>query len=119
MNVAILGASNKPDRYSYKAFKSLQANGHNPLPVHPVLTDIEGVPVYKNLQAIAEHIDTVTVYLSATNSNAVADEILNCGARRVIFNPGAENPSLESQLQARGIAVVRACTLVLLSTGAF
>ncbi|HNT36208.1 MAG TPA: CoA-binding protein [bacterium] len=119
MNVAILGASNKPDRYSYKAFKSLQANGHTPLPVHPVLAEIEGVPVHRSLSAVPVTIETITVYLSAANSDAIADEILNCGARRVIFNPGAENPPLETQLQARGIEVLKACTLVLLSTGAF
>ena len=41
------------------------------------------------------------------------------GAARVIFNPGAENPELEATLEERGIPTLRACMLVLLSTGQF
>ena len=114
-----MGASKKPDRYSYKAVKLLAEKGHTPFPVHPVIQDIDGVRVYKKLTDIAESIDTVTVYLSAENSNKVADNILNSGARRVIFNPGAENPELASRLKEKGIEAIEACTLVMLKTGQF
>ncbi len=119
MNVAVLGASRNPDRYSYKAVKKLQEKGHIPLPVHPCIKDIEGLPVFARLGDIPEAVDTVTVYLSAIWSAKITDEIANCGARRVIFNPGAENPGLAAQLEAKGMKVVEACTLVLLATGQF
>ena len=119
MNVAVLGASNKPERYSYKAVKKLGEKGHVPFPVHLSLKDIEGVPVFKGLQELPEPVDTVTVYLSAANSSRIAESILESGARRVIFNPGAENPRLGARLQARGMEVMEACTLVLLSTDQF
>ena len=50
MNVAVLGASNKPSRYSYKAVKLLAEKGHTPFPVHPFLEDIDGTPVYAKLR---------------------------------------------------------------------
>ena len=119
MNVAVMGASKKPDRYSYKAVKLLAEKGHTPFPVHPVIQDIDGIHVYKRLPDIAKSIDTVTVYLSAENSNKVADDILNSGVKRVIFNPGAENPELASKLKEKGIEVIEVCTLVMLRTGQF
>jgi predicted CoA-binding protein len=119
MNVAVLGASNKPDRYSFKAVRMLREKGHTPFPVHPALAEVDGLPVSPSLRAIPEAVDTVTVYLSARNQQPIADELLNSGARRVIFNPGAENPDLAAQLQQRGKEVVHACTLVLLTTGQF
>jgi len=119
MHVAVLGASNKPDRYSYKAVKKLSEKGHVPLPVHPKLQEIDGIPVYKSLPDIAETVDTITVYLSASRSSQIADEIVAHGARRVIFNPGAENPALSTRLRAEGVEVMEACTLVLLSTDQF
>ncbi|MBN1675163.1 MAG: CoA-binding protein [Kiritimatiellae bacterium] len=119
MNVAVLGASRKPDRYSYKAVKLLAEKGHTPFPVHPSLQEVDGIPVCPSLREIGEPIDTITVYLSAANSDKVADDILASGAKRVIFNPGAENPVLASQLAARGIEVVQACTLVMLKTNQF
>ena len=119
MNTAVLGASDKPDRYSYKAIIMLRDTGHTPLPVHPRLEAIEGIPVHKSLAAIPEPIDTITVYLAARNSDVVADDILNSGARRVIFPPGAENPALARRLEAQGIQPLDACPLVMLRTGQF
>ena len=119
MNVAVLGASDKPDRYSYKAIVMLRETGHTPLPVHPRLVGIEGIPVHKSLAVIPEPIDTITVYLAARNSDVVADDILNSGARRVIFPPGAESPELAKRLSDKGIEALDACPLVMLRTGQF
>ena len=119
MNVAVLGASNKPDRYSYKAVKRLREAGHVPFPVHPGLDDIEGIPVYHSLRDIPEPVDTITIYLSAARSSRIAEDIVTHGARRVIFNPGAENPELGAKLETEGVAVLEACTLVLLATNQF
>jgi len=117
MNVAVLGASNKPDRYSFKAVRLLREKGHTPFPVHPALMEVDGLPVWPCLHAIPAPVDTITVYLSARNQQPITEELLNSGARRIIFNPGTENPELASQLQQRGKEVLHACTLVLLTTG--
>ncbi len=119
MNVAVLGASNKPDRYSFKAVRMLREKGHTPYPVHPALAEVDGLPVFPSLSAIPAPVDTVTVYLSPRSQQPIADELLNSSARRVIFNPGAENPALAEQLRQRGKEVVEACTLVLLTIGQF
>lgn len=119
MNVVVLGASDKADRYSYKAVKMLANKGHKPLPIHPALKNIEGLPVYSRIQEITEPIHTVTVYVSAENSNKMSSDLLVSGPKRVIFNPGSENPELAAKLQEKGIEVLEACTLVMLSTGQF
>jgi uncharacterized protein len=119
MNVAVLGASNKPDRYSYKAVMLLRAKGHVPFPVHPSLPAIEGLPVHASLRDISAPIDTISVYLSARNQDPIVEHILQSGARRVIFNPGAENPALSARLKDAGIEAENVCTLVLLNTGQF
>jgi len=119
MNVAVLGASNKPDRYSYKAVMLLRAKGHVPFPVHPSLPAVEDIPVHASLTAIPAEVDTLSVYLSAANQRAIEGEMLSSSARRVIFNPGAENPELAQALTRAGKEVVNACTLVMLSTGQF
>ncbi len=119
MNVAILGASDKQSRYSYKALIRLQEAGHVVFPVHPKLQQINGVAVQHALPDISQPIDTLTVYLSAATTDKLHDQILGLGARRVIFNPGAENPTLQKLLQDQGAEVLEACTLVLLSTNQF
>lgn len=119
MNVAVVGASDKADRYSYKAIMLLKEKGHVPFPVHPSLKAVEGIPVHPRLGSIEQAIDTITMYLSAVNQKNIEEDILQSPARRVIFNPGAENPALAERLRAAGKEALDACTLVLLSTNRF
>lgn len=120
LRTLVLGASPKADRYSNKAVKCLKEHGHAVVPVNPVYREIEGLPVVNRLDEIEPgSIDTVTVYLSPPRSTPLEKEILGLRPRRVIFNPGAENPELEESLSQAGIEVVEGCTLVMLSTGSF
>lgn len=116
--VLVLGASDKPDRYSHKAMIMLQQHGHTPVLVHPRLECINGIPVHQSLSEV-EDIDTLTMYVNAEISSGMKEEILNLGAKRVIFNPGTENPELKEALIGKGAEVEEACTLVLLSTSQF
>jgi uncharacterized protein len=59
------------------------------------------------------------VYLNTENQKNYYDFIIAQNPRRVIFNPGAENPEFEKKLQDKGITTIEACTLVLLGTGQY
>jgi predicted CoA-binding protein len=117
--VAILGASAKPERYSNKAFHLLREYGHTAIPVAPALKELEGVKVVPTLSEIKEPIDTLTMYVGPQISDKLHDSILKLKPRRVIFNPGSENPALKEKLEGAGIKVEEACTLVLLRTNQF
>jgi predicted CoA-binding protein len=119
MNVAVLGASANPDRYSNRAVALLKAKGHTVFPVHPAVAEIHGLAVYPSLTAVPEAVDTITVYLAADKSSALAADFRQIGPKRVIFNPGAENPALAAVLEQDGCRTLEACTLVLLQTGQF
>ncbi len=118
-NVAILGASDKPERYANRALKLLLEKGHRVFPVHPRLQSIEGVPVYHSLKEIPEKIHTVTIYLNPVRTKSVLPEIIKLKPDRVIFNPGTEAPQLYEPLRKAGIDVEAACNLVLLKTNQF
>ena len=119
MKVAILGASPKPDRYANMAQVKLLAHGHSVVGVNPALPDLGGVHVVKSIVDLPPEIDTLTVYVGAPRSSELSDEILSYGFRRVIFNPGAENPELATALRESGAETLEACTLVMLSNGLF
>ena len=119
MNVAVLGASANPERPSNKAVALLKAKGHAVFPVNPGVAEIHGVAAYPRLTEIPEPVDTVSVYVAPERSLALEDDLLAVSPRRVIFNPGAENPALKASLDQNGIETLHACTLVLLSTNQF
>lgn len=119
MNVAILGATPKPEKYANMAQVKLLAHGHAVVGVNPAQPDLGGAPVSKSVSDLPPGIDTLTVYVGSDRSTALADEILGYGFRRVIFNPGAENPDLAAKLHDRGVETVEGCTLVMLSSRQF
>lgn len=118
-NVAVVGASKNPERYSYKAIQTLLEKGYRPFPVRPACDEVLGVRCYPTLSEIPEPIDTITLYVNAMRSLAMADEIIALKPRRVIFNPGAENRELAERCRENGIEPIEACTIVMLKTGQF
>lgn len=116
--VVILGASDRPDRASNALLTRLRSRGgYAPVPVHPALDAIDGVPVRHRLSEVPRGPDLLTVYVSPERSAALEADIVQLAPRKVIFNPGAENPALESRLAKAGIETENACSLVLLGQG--
>jgi predicted CoA-binding protein len=118
--VAVIGASSDHTRYSYKAMEMLTEYGHRPIPVHPREEEVLGLKVVHELGQLAgQKIDTVTVYVNPAISDKYEKDLILIKPKRVIFNPGAENPRLAKSLSDQGIAVENACTLVLLRTNQY
>lgn len=117
--IVILGASDKPHRASNMLLNRLRQRGVTPVPVHPAISVISGIPVHASLAGVPREPDILSMYLAAERSSALADDILALRPRKVVFNPGAENPALEARLEAAGIATENACSLVLLQQGLF
>ena len=117
--VVVVGASAKPGRYSHRAVCLLLQHGHEVIPVNPYAQAIEGLPVVPDVADVDGQVDTVTLYVSAQISSALVATLKQLHPGRVIFNPGAENPSLRDELEKEGIHTEEACTLVLLNTQQF
>ena len=117
--IVVLGASNKPHRYAYKAIKMLQEYGYHVLPVHPKLENIDGLVVKHKLQQIQQDVDTLAVYIGPQRSTALIDDIIKLKPSRVILNPGTESEALELALLHNDISFVKDCTLLMLEHGRF
>ena len=119
MKTLIVGASNKSDRYSHKAMLMLERYGHEVILLHPALKEIDGRPVVPDIDSVKGVIDTVTLYVNPSLSDGMETALKKLKPRRVIFNPGTENPRLARVLRSSGIQTEEACTLVLLQTSQF
>lgn len=114
----VLGASETPSRYSNMAMRNLSAKGHTVLAVGKKEGRAHGIDIQKTTPPDKD-IDTVTLYLNPVHQQDYYTYLVSLKPRRVIFNPGTENPELEDLLSAQGIQPVEACTLVMLSTGQY
>lgn len=118
MKTLIIGASDKPERYAFRALKLLQQHRHEICAIGRKEMTVEGIKVEKD-KIPFKNVHTVTLYLSAKFQPEYYDYILKLNPNRVIFNPGTENKELAEKLKASGIDYENACTLVLLHTNQY
>jgi predicted CoA-binding protein len=114
----ILGATPNSGRYAYLAAHRLTSHGHTIVNVGLKNGEVAGVPIEKP-DTIHTDIDTITLYVGPQNQPPLYDYILATKPKRIIFNPGAENPDLQKMANEKGIDTENACTLVLLSIGEY
>jgi predicted CoA-binding protein len=114
----LLGASSNPSRYSYLAINSLQKKGHDVIAIGSRPGKVGNIEIETQHKEI-DNIDTVTLYLNASNQKQYYDYIISLQPKRIIFNPGAENEDLAALSKQHNIQTMEACTLVLLSTGQY
>jgi uncharacterized protein len=114
----VLGASDKPARYSYLAILKLRSKGHEVIAIGKKKTRLADVEITTEKTPLGP-IDTVTLYLRPEHQREYYGYILSLHPKRIIFNPGTENDELVALAKANGIEPVEACTLVLLSTNQY
>ena len=117
-NTLVFGASLKPYRYSYVAIKRLVDAGEEVLAFGLREGRVSGVKIETSCAHFGE-VDTIALYMNPKRQREFYDTILHLRPRRVIFNPGTENPEFYDLLAAADIEVEVACTLVLLSIGQY
>ena len=114
----VFGASLNPNRYSYLAVERLLDKKINTLAFGNKEGEILNVQIKTNLDNF-QNIHTITLYLNPTRQKEYYQDIINLKPKRVIFNPGTENPEFQELLKKERIMVEVACTLVLLATGQY
>jgi predicted CoA-binding protein len=114
----VLGASDNPVRYSYLAINRLRNYGHPVVAIGKKHTWVADVEIIKEKNKF-DNVDTVTLYLNPLHQKEYYNYIVSMKPKRIIFNPGAENPELSKLAKENGIEPVEACTLIMLSTGQY
>ena len=114
----VLGASTKTDRYSNIAINRLIDNQEDVVAYGMQEGVVRGIKIDTELKPYKD-IETVTLYLNPQRQEPYYNYILSLKPKRVIFNPGTENPEFIKKLQGHGIHAEVACTLTLLATNQY
>lgn len=113
----VIGATTNPSRYAYLAINRLRGYGHEVVALGIDDGTVGDVPIVREKLPFSG-IDTVTLYVRpAVQRESYEDYIVSLKPKRVIFNPGTENPAFENRLIKEGIEPIEGCTLVMLSVG--
>lgn len=106
--IALVGASNKPERDSFKVMRFLQSQGYRVIPVNPRLvgSEINGEPVVAALADISERVDLVDIFRASDSVGPVVDAAIAIGARAIWMQLGVINAPAAATAEAAGLKVV-------------
>lgn len=119
--IAMIGASDRPERASYGVMKFLQDRDYRVLPVNPLITGehIHGEYVWRELSQIGEPIDMVDIFRRSADAGKAVDQAIAAGAKAVWMQLGVVNEEAAARAEAAGLKVVMdRCPKIELTRGA-
>ena len=106
--IAMVGASDRPDRPSYGVMKFLQSHGFRVLPVNPQIAGqhVHGEFVWRELAEIGEPIDIVDIFRRPQAAGEAVDQAIFAGAKAVWLQLGIVNEEAAQRAEEAGLKVV-------------
>jgi len=106
--IALVGASDRPDRPSYGVMAKLQAHGYRVIPVNPQITGehVHGEFVFRDLHQLGDPIDIVDIFRRSGAAGEAVDDAIAIGAKAVWMQLGVVNEEAAARAEAAGLKVV-------------
>src|SRR5919198_2280029 len=110
--VAVIGASNDPNKFGNKAVRAYRQQGYTVVPINPREREIEGLKAYASVLDVPGAIDMATFYVHPEVGEQVIVEVAQKGIPEVWLNPGAESDALIARAKSLKIQPIVACSIV-------
>lgn len=110
--IAIIGASANRAKFGNKAVRAYVDAGYTVYPVHPALSEVEGLPVYHDVADIPGPVTVASLYVAPRVGEALLPALAAKGITTVFANPGADSPELVEAGRRLGLEVYVACSIV-------
>ncbi len=104
--VAVVGASNDPEKYSHEVGSYLKEQGYRIIPVNPTEEEVLGERAYDTVDQVPEEVDVVEVFLPAEKTPQIAQDAVRAGAKVLWLQEGIENQEARQIAEEGGLAYV-------------
>ncbi len=106
--IALVGASDRPDRPSYGVMATLQRHGYRVIPLNPAITGehLHGEFVFRDLSQLGDPIDIVDIFRRSEAAGEIVDQAIAAGAKAVWMQLGVVNDAAAARAEEAGLKVV-------------
>lgn len=112
MNIAIIGATARREKFANKAVRAWLQKDATVFPVHPVETEIEGLPVFRTVEAIPASLDIASFYVPPSVGIELLEGCARKGVATLWLNPGSASPELLQRAGELGLRVEQTCSII-------
>jgi predicted CoA-binding protein len=104
--VAVVGASNNPERPSHGVARYLIEQGYNVIPVNPNEKEILGKTSYPDLSSVPEKVEVVDIFRRPEQVMPIVEEAIKIGAKAVWMQKGTVSEEAAAKAENAGLLVV-------------
>ncbi len=106
--IALVGASDRPDRPSWRVMRTLQQHGYRVIPINPQITGehVHGEFVFRDLAQLGDPIDIVDIFRASDKAGEAVDQAIAIGAKAVWMQLGVRDDAAAARAEAAGLRVV-------------
>lgn len=117
-SLAVFGVSRDPEKYGYKVYQTLKEKGLRVFAVNPRADEVDGDPVYPDMQALPETPEAIVTVVPPEVTKTVVAQALAAGVRKIWMQPGSEHVDAIRAAQQQGATVVYGgpCIMVVAKT---
>jgi predicted CoA-binding protein len=105
-SIAVVGASNDPEKDSHEVASYLKEQGYRVIPVNPTEEEVLGERAYDTVDEIPEQVDVVDVFLPAEKTPEIAEDAVRAGAKVLWLQEGIENQEARRIAEEGGLTFV-------------
>ncbi len=97
--IAVVGATDNPNKYGAVIYRDLKAKGYNVYPVNPTRDTVDDDPAYGTLADLPETPDIVNIVVPPPRTLRVLDQAEELGIKNIWVQPGAEDEAVMKRLE--------------------
>lgn len=110
--VAVIGASNDRGKFGNKAVRAFQQTGYKVFPVHPALSEVEGLPCFKGIRDVPERPNLVSIYVGPDRLVQLLPDIAARGCDELWLNPGTVSGDVLAKAKELGLKARQLCSII-------
>lgn len=114
---AVVGASDDPQKYGYKCYACYLQHSLKAFAINPRATTILGNPVFPNLFALPEKVQSISVITPPAVTEKIVEEAITYGVKNIWLQPGAENETSVDKARKAGLNVIFGGPCLLVTLG--
>ena len=100
------GASSVKGKFGNLVLKHLNDNGYKVYPVHPDLSQVNGIDCYKKSSDAGEGINCAILILGAENTEKVTEELISYGIKKIWMQQRSGSEKSINDFKDKGIEVI-------------
>ncbi len=110
--IAVVGATNNPEKWGYKLYRFFKGRYREVFPVNPKYEKVLGDKCYPSLKALPKTPDIVDLVVRSDIAVKYVKECIELGIRMIWFQPGSESEEALELCRKHGIIEVHGMCLM-------